>query len=264
MFRRSLPLAFALCLALPATIIAQGFEYAASAGQYRVTSAVTGTQEAMGQTQEFTSSSNQVFTLTVARAHRDTLLVTTVVDSIAVVNPMGMTPPGLDKLIGLRVLARTSPFGLLYSAEGPPDSIPEASQLTDELSRVLPRIRGPLASGVTWTDTSARVVKQNGLDINRHVISTYTVLGDTTVGGETSWNIGRESQSVMSGSGAPQGQAMTLEGTAKGKGHVVISRGGVYVGSASTDEVNLKVVIAANGMEIGIVQNANTTVQKVK
>ncbi|MEX2179931.1 MAG: hypothetical protein WD801_14550 [Gemmatimonadaceae bacterium] len=107
-------------------------------------------------------------------------------------------------------------------------------------------------------------MKQNGLDINRQVISTFTVLGDTTVDGETSWNIGRESQSVMSGSGAPQGQAMTLEGTAQGKGRLVISRRGVYVGSASADDVTLKIVIAANGMEIGIVQNANIKVQKVK
>ncbi|MEX2179932.1 MAG: hypothetical protein WD801_14555 [Gemmatimonadaceae bacterium] len=109
MFPRSLPLAFALGLALPATVIAQGFEYAAGTGQYRVSSTTAGTQEAMGQTQEFDTSSDQLLTLTVARAHRDTLLVTTVIDSMAAVGPMGMTPPGLDKLIGLRVLARTSP-----------------------------------------------------------------------------------------------------------------------------------------------------------
>ena len=264
MFARSGRLAVFLTFSIPVTLVAQGFSYAPSTGQYRVSSKTTGVQEAMGQTQEFDSSSEQLLTLTVARAHTDTLNLTVVLDSLAVVGPMGMTPPGLDQLIGVKVVAKLSPFGAVYSAEGPPDSVPNASQLTDEMSRILPRIRKPLTLGTTWSDTTTGTVKQNGLDINRQVVSSFTVLADTTIGGERSWKIGRESSSVMSGSGAPQGQPMTLEGTATGKGSIFISRGNVFVRSESADEVDLKIVIASSGMEIGVKQSASTTVQKVR
>ena len=250
-------------LSLPSVASAQTLEYAPGSGQYRVASRTVGSQEAMGQKQDFETSSNQLLTVEISRPHKDTMALTATIDSLNVVGPMGMTPPGLDQLIGFKAMAKLSPFGALYSAAGSPDTVPNAEQLTDEMSRILPRIRGPLTAGSVWTDTTTGTVKQMGLDIKREVVTTFTVRGDTTVGSETGWNIGRESVVTMSGSGTSQGQAMTMGGTAKGGGSIVVSRNGVFLGSTSTDDVNLTITLVANGMEIGVVQNAETRIERV-
>ena len=67
----------------------------------------------------------------------------------------------------------------------------------------------------------------------------------------------------MSGSGAPQGQAMTMEGTSTGNGTLFVSSKGVFLGGEGEEVSNLKIVLSANGMEIGVTQTANTKVAKV-
>jgi hypothetical protein len=128
----------------------------------------------------------------------------------------------------------------------------------------LPRIRGKLAAGSTWTDTVSAKSKQNAFDLDRRVISKFTVVGDTTVAGEKSWKVVRESNATLSGSGAPQGQPATMDGSVTSKSTIVVNPKGVFVGSNSEDQANIKVVFAANGMEIGITQNAVTKIEKVK
>lgn len=265
MFGRPTSLAFILSLALPAAAVAQGFEYAPNTGQYRIASTTKGVQEMMGQKQEGETSSNQLMTVTLARPVKDTLTMTVVVDSLTMVGPMGMTPPGLDKLVGMKITAKLSPFGMFYTAEPPKDSsMASANQLVEGLRSFLPRIRGTLAPGATWTDTISGKVNQGPFEIERRVISKFAVVGDTTVGGEKSWKIARESNTSLSGSGAPQGQPATMEGTSSAKGTILVSRKGVFVGSDSEDQANIKVVLAASGMEIGITQTAITKIEKVK
>src|SRR5262245_8398982 len=183
---RPVYVASALALLVPCMATAQDrFEYAATTGQYRLTSATKGTQEAMGQKQEFESSNNELLTVTVVRASKDTTILTIVIDSVAVVGPMGIVPPGIEKLKSSKITAKIAPFGMPYSVVGPTDdSIPNASQITDELSRFLPRIKAKLAAGVAWTDTITGKTKQGGLELDRRVVAKYTVTGDTTVKGE--------------------------------------------------------------------------------
>jgi len=258
-------LVLALVLALPATTLAQAFEYAPGTGQYRVSSKTKGAQEAMGQKQEFETTNNQLLTVAVARANKDTLNVTVTIDSVNAVGPMGMTPPGLDKLVGIKIAAKLAPYGAVYSAVGPTDdSIPQGGQITDEISRFLPRIKAKLAAGSTWTDTVSAKVKQAGIDVDRKVIAKYTVVGLADVAGEKAWQINRETNTSLTGSGAAQGQQMTMEGTSNGKGTLYVSQKGVFVGSENEDQANIKIVLAANGMEIGVTTTANTKVEKVK
>lgn len=258
-------LAAALLLGLPVAGAAQTFEYSASSGQYRLTSSTKGSQEAMGQKQEFESTNSQLLSVTLARSAKDTVTMTVVLDSIQAVGPMGMTPPGLDKLLGMTVSAKLSPFGAVYSTVGPKDTtIANAAQITEEMSRFLPRIRGKLAAGSSWTDTTSGKVNQNGLDIERQVVAKYTVVGDTSVGGDKAWKVARETITSLTGSGAPQGQAMTMEGQANGKGTLVLSSRGVFLGSNSEDQANIKITLAGNAMEIGVVTTANTKIEKVK
>jgi hypothetical protein len=275
MFARPSRLALALSLALPAAGIAQGslgqspapgekFEYAPGSSQYRITSKTKAAQEMMGQKQEFESSNNQLLSVTVARASKDTLSVSLVLDSVAATGPMG-PPPGIDKLRGVKIVAKLAPFGGAYSSVGPTDdSIPNGAQVTDELSRFLPKIRGTLTAGASWTDTTSGKVKQGGIDIDRKVVATYTVVGDTTVSGDKWWKIGRATNTTLSGSGTSQGQPMTMEGSSTGKGTLFVSQKGVYVGSDSEELATIKIVLAANGMEVGVTTTTNAKVEKVK
>ncbi len=275
MFAPPARLSLALSLALPAAAVAQGslaqrpapgdrFEYAPGTAQYRITSKTKAAQEMMGQKQEFESTNSQLLSITVARASQDTLAVALVLDSISAMGPMG-PPPGLDKLSGVKVLAKLAPFGGVYSAVGPTDdSIPNGSQVTDEMSRFLPKIRAKLAAGATWTDTTTGKAKQSGLDVDRKVVATYTVIGDTTVGGEKSWKVARATNTTLSGSGTSQGQPMTMEGTSNGKGTLFLSQKGVFVGAENEEAASIKIVLAADGVEIGVTTTANTKIEKVK
>lgn len=257
-------LALALIAALPVAAAAQGFEYAPGNSQYRITSASKGAQEVMGQRNEFDQSSNQLVSIGVARPVKDTLTVTVVLDSVNIVGPMGMTPPGLDKLPGTKVVSKVSPAGVVYSAQGPDSTVPNAQGLTDEMSRVLPRIRVALAAGATWADTVDLNGRMGELEVKRHVVAKYTVVGDSTVGADKSWKIARETATTLSGSGMSQGQPMTLEGTAAGKGTVLISRNNVFAGMQNEEQSNIKIVLTANGMEVAITSTTTTNVQKVR
>ncbi|HJQ21494.1 MAG TPA: hypothetical protein VJ867_14185 [Gemmatimonadaceae bacterium] len=250
---------------IPAAAVAQGFEYAPSTSQYHISSKTHGSQEAMGQKNEFDTSNEQLLTVTVARQTKDTMNVTVTIDSLNVVGPMGMTPPGLDKLKGAKIATKMAPHGVVYSAMGPSDdSVPQGAQITDELSRFLPRIRTRLAAGATWTDTTKGKVKQQGIDLDRQTIARFTVVGDTTVGAQKAWKISRETTTNLSGSGTAQGQPMTMEGTSNGKGTLLMSQSGVFLGGQNQDDAIIKIVLAANGMEIGVTTTANTTVEKIK
>lgn len=264
MSSRSRWLALALAVACPLPGLAQGFAYAPSSGQFRITATTKGAQEMMGQRQDYERSSNRLISLTVRRPATDTLVMTAVVDSISVVGPMGMTPPGVDQLRGATVVSKLSPNGILYTAEGPDTaSVPLAGQLTEELSRILPRIHAVLAPGASWTDTTTIAAKQGGMTLSRRLSATYTVVGDTTVGSEKSWKISRETTTAISGSGDQGGQQMTLEGTSSGKGIVVISQASVYLGMAVDEQTDIKVVLAANGMEIGVTESTSARVEKI-
>jgi len=254
--------ALVLSLALPAAATAQGFEYAAGTAQYRIRSQQKAGQEMMGQKQEFESSNNQLVTVNVARASKDTMSMSIVLDSISAVGPMGA---GMDKLRGSKVVAKLSPFGAVYSAVGPTDdSIPNGAQLTEEMSRFLPKIRARLATGSTWSDTTTGKVKQGTMDVERKVVANYKVVGDTTVGGEKSWKIARDAVTSLSGSGMNQGQQMSMEGTSNANGTLLVSQKGTFLGGESEDHATVKIVLAANGMEVGVTTVANTKIEKVK
>ena len=264
MFVRTGRIALLLTLAAPAVALAQGFSYAPGTSQYRITSSMKGAQEVMGQRQEVESSSNQLITVAVARTSRDTLNLTTTLDSISVTGMMG-SPPGMDRLPGTRVQAKLSPTGQVYAVTTPaPDSLPNAAELTFEMSNVLPKVRANVAAGATWTDTTSRKVTQGGMEIDRKVVATYTVAGDSTVNGQKALKIARTSKTTMTGSGAQGGQAMTLEGTSDGKGTMLVTAAGVFLGYVNEEQANIKVLLPANGMEVGVTQNATTKVEKVK
>ena len=87
---------------------------------------------------------------------------------------------------------------------------------------------------------------------------------DGGFGTDKAWKLNRESTTAVSGSGAAQGQPMTMEGTSTSKGFLVITQKGVFLGGEGTEDANIKIVLAANGMEVGITQATTTKIAKVK
>jgi hypothetical protein len=253
----------ALAMALPSAALAQGFEYAAGTGQYRVTQVTKVAQEVMGQKNEFETSTKQLVSVAIARPKRDTLAMTVVLDSLSQTSPMG-PQPGIEKLVGLKANAKLSPTGTVFSVQASDTTIEGAISIADNMGKFLPRIRARLVPGASWADTATGKVKQGGLDVERKTISRFQVLGDTTVGGEKSWKLSRDDSTSMTGSGVSQGQAMTMEGRSVGKGTIVLSQKGTFLGAEGGENLNIKLVLSMNGMEINVQQNAMTKVEKVK
>jgi hypothetical protein len=241
---------------------AQQFEYAAGSWHYRVITNVVSTQEVMGQKTDFTVSSGERFTLSIARQARDTLAMTVTVDSIASQSQMGPTP-GLEALVGSHIMAWLSPSGQLYSSKlDANDPKGQFAGVGDEASRLLPRIRGALTPGATWSDTVSAAVTQGEMQVDRRIVSDYTVAGDTSIGDQRAWKLVRKSLSTSNGRGTAQGQAMVLDGSSTGAGVLYLSLKGTFLGGESTEDATAKITLTANGLEVHVGTKARTTVSR--
>lgn len=262
MFAGSRRIAVALTVILGAAAHAQTFEYAPGTATYRISQSTKATQEAMGQKNEMEGTSSQVLTIALARSAKDTLTMNVTVDSIN--SSMGM-PQMLQQFIGMMVTAKVSPVGKVYStAAGNDKGGADAAPLHDELGGFLPKLRPALSKGTTWADTTANTLTQNGLEIERKTVSTYRVEGDTTIAGQSSWKIAKADSIAMSGSGNTANGPMTMEGTSKSNGTLFVTPKGVYLGGEGTRDDQMRFVVAANGMEVGVTQSTRLKIEKVK
>jgi hypothetical protein len=265
MFARAIaPAALACLLALPSgTASAQAFHYSPGTNQYRMAVDAKITQTVMGQSNQTDVSSGQKFTMALAAQGADTLAMTVTIDSIVQNTPMGPVP-GLDALIGKHVKATLSPAGEFYASASPEaDSVAALASVADQLVHLLPRIRVALAAGATWTDTVNAKTSQGGLELKRQVISTYTVAGDTTIGGKTAWKINRASTSATSGTGDIQGQNASMDGTSTGTGVVLLTHDGTFLGGAGQEDVKAKLTLTDAGVAYDIATSAKTTIDRV-
>jgi hypothetical protein len=237
--------------------------YAAGTSQYRTTGSSKMVQEVMGQKMDAEVTMSRLVTVDVAPRGGDTLAVTIRLDSLS--STMGAMPaPGLDALLGTTVVSLVSPAGVHYSHSiGDDKGNPAAEGIADELARVLPRVRGQLRAGASWTDTIADKGNQAGIDVDRVAIIVSTVAGEETFAGTKAWRINRTADVTISGSGTSQGQPMALEGVVKSSGAVFVTPT-AYLGSTQSDEANMKVTMLANGMEVAITQSGTQTTERVR
>ncbi len=264
MFARAItPAALAGALLLPfGTTAAQQFQYAPGTSHYRMTVNAKVTQTVMGQTNDAELNSGQQFTMVLTRQAPDTLAMTVTIDSISQVTSMGPTP-GLDALMGKHVQALLSPTGEFYSKAAVGDTAAALESVTDQLVHVLPRVRKPLAAGVTWTDTTTMSAVQNGLTVKRQVISTFVVAGDTTIGTAAAWKITRNSSSTTSGLGAIQGQNASMDGTSTGTGEVFLSHDGNFLGGQGEEDVKAKLTLTDAGVSYDIGTKATSKIERM-
>jgi hypothetical protein len=249
-------------LALATTSRAQGIEYVDGTTRYRVSSTTTGSQTTPLGSSDFELGVQQQLTLNVARQAKDTLMATVTLDSISLTGAASIAD--VSTLRGAKFVSLVSPTGRVYSTKAPPSTDPVASQLAEGIVRFLPAYHPNLKQGATWADTSTGKVMQQGMELDRTVVSNFTVEQDTTIGGERAFKVARVTSVKAAGSGKPQGTPVSMESSGTSNGAFYVSTKGVFLGATSIDDVNLKLKILAQGAEISLKQNVRTRIEPIQ
>ena len=245
-------------LSLP---LAAQSEYAAGTTRYRSTTDVKGTQTSPMGNASFELGLKQQLTVSLMKHARDTVMATIKVDSITM---NGSGAPDMSKVTGAQFVTLMSPTGKFFSTKAPEGLDPAVGQITDGIGRFLPSFRAGVANGMTWSDTTSGKVSQQGIDMERTSVSNFKVNGDTTIGAEKAFRIERVTTTKAAGAGTMQGTPMTMETTGSGSGAYYLTAKGVYLGARSNDEVNTKVTVLAQNIEIAIKQQVHTVVEAIK
>jgi hypothetical protein len=166
---------------IAAPVSAQHVEYAAGTTRYRVSTTTKGSQTTPLGSSDFELGVQQEITLNLARQAKDTLLATVTLDSISLSG--AGSEADVSALRGAKFVTLVSPTGRVYSSKTPASANLLVSQLAEGVARFLPAYRAELRIGATWADTSSGKVTQQGMDLDRTVVSNYTVEHDTTIGG---------------------------------------------------------------------------------
>ena len=242
---------------------AQSVEYAPGTTRYSVNTTAKGSQTTPMGNSDFELGVRQQVTLNIAKQAKDTMVATVTLDSIAL---SGGPAAGADvsSLLGSKFVSMVSPTGHVYSTKAPEGGNPLVSQLADGISRFLPAYRSNLKTGSTWSDTTSGKVTQQGMDVDRTVVSNFRVDGDTTIGGEKAFKISRATSVKAAGSGTLQSTPVSMESTSTSNGAFFLSSKGVFLGGSSNDDVNVKVTILAQGAEISMKQNAQTKIEPIR
>ena len=249
-------------LALAAPAGAQGIEYTDGTTRYRVSTTTTGSQTTPLGSSNFELGVQQQITLNLARQAKDTLLATVTLDSISLTGAAAIAD--VSSLRGAKFVSLVSPTGRVYSSKSPTSSDPVASQLAEGIVRILPAYHPNLKQGVTWADTSSGKVTQQGMELDRTVVSNFTVEHDTTIGGVRAFKVARVTSVKAAGSGTPQGTPVSMESSSTSNGKFYLSTKGVFLGATSIDDVNLRLKILAQGAEISLKQNAQTRIEPIQ
>ncbi len=149
--------------------------YASGTHHYRITSVDTRTQNQAGGRApfEFTTTTTQFVTLTLAPRSRDTLAMTLTLDSVNVTSTLDAPPANTDGMRGARMEGTVSPQGKIYAFAAAPGDNHLKVSLYRAFSRFISAVPAQLATGTTWTDTSGRHVQARRVrhqDVHRHDI----------------------------------------------------------------------------------------------
>jgi hypothetical protein len=253
---------------LAATVAAEAqsssFSYAPGSHQYRVQSITKVTQEVNGQTVEGELNTRHVLTVGIGRKAKDTLSINYTWDSASVSTTGAIPAPDLSKVGGTKAAGLSSARGKMYTFD-PGKPVVEGAPDMEEFELFLPIISGTDRKvGDTWVDTVTTSNNRNGVDVNSTVIVTSTFAGDTNYAGEKAWRIQRDLAFTVSGAGAQQGMALTVEGSGTGKRTDYVTSKGVYLGSSLTQASTSTITLPANNMTIPMTTSVTSRVERVK
>lgn len=247
---------------LAAPLAAQRVEYVPGTTAYHVTTSTKGTQSSPMGNQDFELTVQQRITVGITRQSTDTLVATLTIDSISIKS--AGPAPDVSHYQGTKISALIAPTGRVYSSKPLESADPMLAQLSEAVLRFLPRHRTDLHTGLAWSDTTTGKIMQQGLQVDRTIIADYTVMNDTTFGGEKAFNVKRHTATKAEGSGAPSGNAIALETSTTSDANIFLNTSGVYLGSNSNDDIALKLTLIAQGAEVNVKQKATQMVRAIR
>lgn len=240
-------LGFLVFVPLGASAAAQsaGFAYAPGTQHYRLV-----TENHREQVQgggrapfEYDVTTTQLVTLDLAAKSRDTLHFEITLDSVAVSTTFDAPAPDVRHLFGDTLTGLISPQGKVYRFDPPAGTTdPELIALYRAFRRFLVSFPPtPVAAGSSWADTSTEHVDKDGFSVTARAISLTRVTGDTTVNGTPAWRVVRHTDIVQTGqsSAEPDSEKVTIQGQGSVNSVHVVSHDGVYLGSLSTQRIDL-------------------------
>ena len=248
--------------ALPLRAQGGGVEYSAGTTRYRLHTTTKGSQTSPMGNQDFQIEARQQLTVNVAKPAKDTIIATVTLDSLSLKS--AQMQQDVSGLVGSKFVTYLSPTGQFYSIQKNANADPLAAQVTESVARFLPSYRRNLKAGLTWADTTSGKVSQQGMEVDRTIISNYKVLGDTAISGETAFKIQRLSTVKAAGSGTAQGTPVALESATSSTAMIFLSPKGVYLGGRQNDDINVKITILAQNAEISIKQQAESRIEAIK
>ena len=252
---------FAVAL-VTAPLQAQDVEYAAGTNRYRVVTTTKGSQSSPIGSSDFELGMQQQITLNLAKQTKDTMLATITVDSITMTGAAATAD--VSALRGAKFESLVSPTGRVYSTKAPAGGNPMIAQIAEGITRYLPAYHANLKAGLAWADTTSGKVNQAGMEVDRTMVSNFTVESDTTIAGTRAFKVARVTSVKAAGSGTSQGTPVSMESSSTSNGSFYVSSHGVFLGATSRDDVNLKLTILAQGAEISMKQSAQTTIEPIQ
>lgn len=215
---------------------------------------------------EFDVTTTQLVTLKLSAKSRDTLQFDITLDSVAVSSKFDAPAPDVRHLFGDKLTGLISPRGKVYRFD-PPAGTTDADLIA--LYRAFRRFlvsfpNTPVAAGTSWADTTTDRVDKDGFDVTARAISLTRVTGDTTVNGKPAWRVVRHTDIVQSGqsSAAADSEKVTLLGQGSVNSVHVLSHDGVYLGSQSTQRIDLTMKNAISE-SAPITQTIKSTIERL-
>lgn len=257
---RAVCLSSILALA-PAAVGAQRLEYVPDSARFEVSTIATGGGAETGSAGTVRYETRQVLTLVLERAVADTLRLRLSVDSLSTQRG-GILQLGVGPDVRVRILATLSPLGRVHRARIEPAEAAATMNAMDA-ARFLPMLGSRVRAGATWSDTIATPVTQFGLQVDRRVVTTYRVLGDTTIDGARAWRIARTTATTLRGRGASMGETLTFESSGEGSGTVYVSAAGRFVGASTADELRSTTRVGAEAASLSETQRVRTVVRRL-
>lgn len=240
------------------------FAYRPGTYRYVVTTTVERSQDQPADRPPFTFQvvTKQQVSLTLAPLAADTLDLTISVDSISVSSSLAAPAPNLEHIRGAKLKGKLSPTGRLYAFRAPSNADPETAALYGAFRRFLiPLPTGQVGVGSKWVDTTTDRVTKEGLDVTTRTITTSKVAGDTTIAGQPAWRVDRNSVVEAHGSGTEAGRQLKVRNDGTIAGTHYIGTRGVYLGSSSTQRVEMLLSAGESDTSMPIVQTIKSTVQ---
>ena len=264
MMRRLVVILFAAAT-LPALLGAQGLAYTAQSARYAISNKIHTVQEMMGQHMEIDATSEQQVSVAAVAKAPGQFEYSASIDSLVVTTSMG-PPTDVSKIVGTKFVGVMGANGKVTGGSytvpaGGEEKAPQALGLMNVLPVIVPNAK----TGTTWTDTvTSDVVQANGSKVKAILVLTYTMAGDSLVGGRKAFKLTYTATASLSGQGSQQGNDFTIEGKTTGKGVAVIASTGQYLGREGSEEANLTVTVEAAGIVIPITQSATVKISLLK